>query len=149
MYSFRAPRCNIDKFIHLTKIASHKTSHSYCALQVGCQECTASHPAQTQRVPVKAGMQEPGMEPGTVWKGSSQEFFLLSCASIQIQAACLLHLQIPIAHCLPPAPQDTCCTSKKTSDTHACIYSTSSWTYCERPADSTMLPGQKIKEEKK
>ena len=23
-------------------------------------------------VPVKAGMQEPGMEPGTVWKGSSQ-----------------------------------------------------------------------------
>ena len=23
-------------------------------------------------VPVKAGMQEPGMEPGTVWKGSLQ-----------------------------------------------------------------------------
>ena len=68
-------------------------------------------------VPVKAGMQEPGMEPGTVCKGSSQEFFLLSCASIQIQAACLLHLQIPIAHCLPPAPHDTSCTSKNTSDT--------------------------------
>ena len=61
-------------------------------------------------------MQEPGMEPGTVWKGSSQEIFLL-CASIQIQAACLLHFQIPIAHCLPPSPQDTCCTSKNTSDT--------------------------------
>ena len=86
------------------------------------------------------------------WKGSSQEIFLLSCASIQIQAACLLHLQIPIAHCLPPAPQDACCTSKNTSDTLSqCLHlyiqlasCTSSWTYCE-PADSTMLPGQEEK----
>ena len=64
----------------------------------------------------------------------------------------ILHLQIPIAHCLPPAPQDTCCTSKNTSDTLSqCLHlqlasCTFSWTYCE-PADFTMLPGQKIQEE--
>ena len=61
------------------------------------QDLTTSYFHPSKRVPVKAGMQEPGMEPGTVWKGSSQQFFFA-----------ILCLD-PDTSSLPPAPPDTNC----------------------------------------
>ena len=76
----------------------------------------------TGGVPVKAGIQEPGMEPGTVWKGSSHRFFSLSCASSLPPVPPDTH-SLPCAptdtHCLPSAPPDIHCLPPAPPDTYS------------------------------